>query len=71
MHSFAIQFSGQTKHLECPAIQRHLKLTRSPQITTNTWDYENQLIRTDLPTGAVVTMPYNAINRRVWKDTYA
>jgi len=37
--------------------------------TTNTWDYENQLTRVDLPSGARVTMAYDADFLRVRKET--
>src|SRR5262249_25734899 len=36
--------------------------------TTTTWDFENQPIRVEQPSGLRVTMLYNADNRRVWKD---
>jgi YD repeat-containing protein len=37
--------------------------------TTSVWDYENQLIRVDLPSGNRVTMAYNADFLRVRKET--
>ena len=33
--------------------------------TTRTWDYKNQNTRIELPNGSLVTMIYNADNRRV------
>lgn len=37
--------------------------------TTNTWDYETQLTRVALPSGARVTMAHNADFLRVRKET--
>ena len=37
-------------------------------VTTNTWDYENRLIRVQLPSGARVTAAYDADGVRVSKD---
>ena len=37
--------------------------------TTTIWDYENQSTLYQLPSGALVTMSYNADNRRVRKES--
>jgi len=37
--------------------------------TTNVWDYENQTTVVQQPLGALITMSYNADNRRVRKES--
>jgi RHS repeat-associated protein len=42
--------------------------TEAGQTTTYTYDYENRLVRADLPGGAWVTYDYDALGRRVRKN---
>jgi YD repeat-containing protein len=52
------------------ASRRSVKLLPSGARTTTVWDYENQpTLYNKLPTGARVTMSYNAGNRRIRMET--
>ena len=64
-----IDAAGRTTYTFDSAGNQQVILEPNNDLTTTTWNYENQPILYEKPTNALVTMTYNSDNRRVSKES--